>query len=52
MNMHDTPIEPMNAQNVEGFDVWIFDSQDLVVSVIPHRSPSNVAMEKYEISQG
>jgi hypothetical protein len=22
MNMHDTPIEPMNAQNVEEFDIW------------------------------
>ena len=21
--MHDTPIEPMNAENVENFDVWI-----------------------------
>ena len=48
--MHDKPIEPMSAANVEEFDVWIFESQDLVVSVIPHRAPSNVATEKYEIA--
>jgi hypothetical protein len=47
--MHDTPIEPMSAQNVEEFDVWIFESQDLVVSVIPRRAPSKMAIEDYEI---
>jgi len=49
--MHDTPIDPMNAENVEEFDVWIFDSKDLVVSVIPHRAPWKVAIEDYGISQ-
>jgi hypothetical protein len=49
--MNDKPIEPMSAENVEQFDVWIFEAQDLVISVIPHRDPSSVAMEKYEISR-
>jgi hypothetical protein len=26
--MNDTPIEPMSADNVEEFDVWIFESRD------------------------
>ena len=49
--MNDKPVEPMSAENVEQFDVWIFEAQDLVISVIPHRDPSSVAMEKYEISR-
>ena len=49
--MHEKPIEPMNAENVEHFDVWIFGSQDLVVSVLLLRAPSNVTTENYEISE-
>lgn len=49
MNMHDKPIEPMCAENVEEFDVWIFDSRDLAVSVIPHHAPLSVITENYEI---
>jgi hypothetical protein len=48
--MQDKPIETMNAGNVEEFDVWIFDSQDLVVSVIPLHAPLNARTEDYEIS--
>ena len=46
--MNDTPIEAMNAENVEQFDVWIFEAQSLVVFVIPLRSPLNVTTENYE----
>ena len=49
--MQDKPIEPMNAENVHDFDVWIFDSRDLVVSVVPLLAPLSVTMENYEISQ-
>jgi uncharacterized protein YneR len=49
--MHDKPIEPMSAENVEEFDVWVFDSQDLVVSVIPHHAPLSATTEHYEISR-
>ena len=49
--MNDKPIQPINAENVEEFDVWIFDSQDLVVSVIPLQAPLNATTENYEISQ-
>lgn len=49
--MHDQPIEPMSANNVEEFDVWIFDSRDLVVSVIPHHAPLDATTENYDIRQ-
>jgi hypothetical protein len=49
--MHDRSIGPMGVENVEEFDVWIFDSQDLVVSVVPHRTPWSATTERYEINQ-
>jgi hypothetical protein len=51
IKMNDTPIEPMSAENVEEFDVWIFESRDLVVSIIPHQIPWKLATEEYEIIQ-
>jgi hypothetical protein len=52
MRMYDnTPTDPMNAENVEEFEVFIFESRDLVVSVIPLLEPGKVAMENYELSQ-
>ena len=50
MNMHNEPIRSMTAENVEQFDVLIFDSRDLVVSVVPLGAPWSVATENYEIS--
>lgn len=49
--MHDESIGPMSVENVAEFDIWIFDSRDLVVSVIPHHAPMNTTTEEYEISQ-
>lgn len=49
--MQDTPIERMNVENVGEFDVWIFDSRNLVVSVVPLRAPSKAFTESYEISE-
>lgn len=48
--MQDTPIEPMSAENVEEFEVLIFESRDLEVSVISLRAPWKFEMENYEIS--
>lgn len=48
--MQDIPIEPMSAENVEEFEVLIFESRDLEVSVIPLLVPWKLAMENYEIS--
>ena len=48
--MNDKPIEAMNVDNVAEFDVWIFDSHDLVVSVIPLHAPLSATTENYEIS--
>jgi hypothetical protein len=50
-DMHDESIGPMSVENVEEFDVWIFDSRDLVVSVVPHHAPGNATTEEYQISQ-
>jgi hypothetical protein len=50
-NMQDTPIEPMSAENVEEFDVLVFDSWDLMVTVIPLQAPWKLAMENYNIWQ-
>ena len=49
--MRDEPIGPMSAENVEEFDVWVFASQDLVVSVVPHHAPSTATTESYEFSE-
>lgn len=49
--MHDEPTGPMSAENVEEFDVWIFDSQNLVVSIVSHHAPLRAATENYEISE-
>jgi hypothetical protein len=51
MNMHNEPIEPMTAENVEEFDVRIFDSQDLTVSVVALYAPWSAIAESYEIGQ-
>lgn len=48
--MNNKPNEPMSAESVEEFDVWIFESRDLVVSVIPLQSPLNVTTENYEVA--
>ena len=49
--MNDESIGKMSAENVEDFDVWIFDSQDLVVSVIPHQAVWEATTEEYDVSR-
>ena len=49
--MYEDPIGPMSAENVEEFDVWIFESRNLVLSVVPHMPPWNATTEEYEISE-
>jgi hypothetical protein len=49
--MQDTPIESMSADNVEEFDVLIFESWDLMVSVIPYRAPWKLEIENYDLGQ-
>jgi hypothetical protein len=49
--MHDEPIEPLSVENVEEFDVWIFDSRDLVASVVPHKAPWRAMTEDYQLSE-
>jgi hypothetical protein len=47
--MQDTPIEPMSVENVEEFEVLIFESRGLEVSVISLRAPWKFAIENYDI---
>jgi len=49
--MHDKPIEPMTAENMEEFNVLICNPRDLVVSVIPIYDPRHARAEKYEVDQ-
>lgn len=49
--MHDESIGPMSIGNVEEFDVWIFDSEDLVVSIVSHHAPGIATTESYQIGE-
>jgi hypothetical protein len=51
MNIHYESIRPMTAENVEEFDVWIVDSQDLIVSIVSHQAAWRATTEEYDISQ-
>jgi hypothetical protein len=51
MNRDNEPTNPMTADNVEQFDVWIFDSSELVVSVISIDAPLNVKAESYALNE-
>jgi hypothetical protein len=51
MNRDNEPTNPMTAENVEQFDVWIFDSSELVVSVIPINAPWNAKPESYALTE-
>jgi hypothetical protein len=51
MNRDNEPANPMTAENVEQFDVWIFDSSELVVSVIPIDAPWNAKAESYALTE-
>ena len=43
--MHEKPLKPMTAENVEEFDVRIFDSPNLVVSVVRLQAPWSATAE-------
>ena len=51
MNRDNEPTNPMTAENVEQFDVWIFDSSELVASVIPIDAPWNARAESYVLTE-
>ena len=51
MNRDNEPTNPMTAENVEQFDVWIFDSSELVVSVIAIDAPCNAKAESYALNE-
>ena len=47
--MDDKKAVQMSAENVEDFDVWVFDSRNLVISVVPHLAPWGTTVEEYVI---
>ena len=49
--MHDQHMKPMTAENVDEFDVWILNSHDLDVSILPVSAPWSAVAENYEIKQ-
>lgn len=51
MNRDNEPTNPMTTDNVDQFDVWIFDSSELVVSVIPIETPWNAQAESYALTE-
>jgi hypothetical protein len=51
MNMHDQPLRTMTAENAEEFEVRIFESTDLVLSIVRIHAPWSVTAENYPISQ-
>jgi hypothetical protein len=51
MNRDNEPTNSMTAENVEQFDVWIFDSSELVVSAIPIDAPWNAKAESYALTE-
>jgi hypothetical protein len=51
MNRDNEPTNPMTAENVEQFDVWIFDSSELVASVIPIDAPWNAKAGKLRVDR-
>lgn len=51
MNPRNESTGSMTAGNVEQFDVWIFDSGNLVVSVVPVDAPWDARAEDYALSE-
>jgi hypothetical protein len=49
--MHDQSMKSMTVENVDQFEVWIRNSQNLVVSIVPVDAPWAAVSENYEIDQ-
>ena len=49
--MPNKPIKPMRAENVEEFEVRVFNGRDLVVSVVPLLAPWGATAENYPVNQ-
>jgi hypothetical protein len=49
--MHDQSMKSMTVENVNQFDVWIRNSQNFVVSIVPVDAPWAAVSENYEIDQ-
>jgi len=48
MNYSD-PSQSMTSENVDEFEVWVFDASDFVVSVIPIQAPWDTNYENYSL---
>jgi hypothetical protein len=50
-DMYEESMKTMTAENVEEFDVWVFDSHALVVSILPIHAPWSATAESYQLNQ-
>lgn len=49
--MPDRSLPTMTPNNVEDFDVWVFEARDLVASVVPLQAPWSAAVENYQLDE-
>lgn len=49
--MQDQSMKSMTAENVNQFDIWIRNAENLVVSIVPVDAPWAAVSESYEIDQ-
>lgn len=51
MSFYGDPPQPMTSENVDEFEVWVFDASDLVISVIPVHASWNASTENYSLDE-
>lgn len=49
--MPDRSLPTMTPNNVEDFDVWVFEARDLVASVVLLHAPWSAAVENYQLDE-
>jgi hypothetical protein len=50
-NMADRFPRKMTPNNVEEFDIWVFEARDLVTSVVQIHAPWSAAVEDYQFDE-
>ena len=49
--MSDESLRKMTPNNVEEFDIWVFEARDLVTSVVQIHAPWSAAVEDYQLDE-
>jgi hypothetical protein len=50
MSFYSDPPQPMTAETVDEFEVWVFDASDLEISIIPVHATWNASTETYSLN--